>query len=47
MKRYTENVYKTYLRTLLDHLECRFPDVKIIEAFSIFNVKAIPADPTK
>lgn len=36
-----------HLRTLLEHLEYRFPDVKIIEAFSIFDVKAIPADPAK
>ena len=33
MEQYTENVYKQYLRTLLEHLEYRFPDVKIIEAF--------------
>ena len=47
MEQYTENVYKRYLRTLLEHLEYRFPDVKIIEAFSIFDVKSIPTDPAK
>ena len=47
IKEYTEDVYKKYLRTLLEHLEYRFPDVKIIEDFSIFYVKVIPADPAK
>ena len=47
MEQYTENVYDKYLSTLLEHLEYRFPDVKIIEAFSVFDVTAIPTDPVK
>ena len=41
------NTLRMYLSTLLEHLECRFPDVKIIEAFPIFDVRAIPTDPVK
>ena len=38
---------KKYMSTLLQHLESRFPDVKIIEAFSIFDVKSLPDDPVQ
>ena len=47
MERYIENIYKKYLSTLVKHLEGRFPDVKIIEAFSIFDVKSLPDDPVQ
>ena len=44
---YVENIYKKYMSTLLQHLENRFPDVKIIEAFSIFDVMSLPDDPVQ
>ena len=47
MERYVENIYKKYLSTLVKHLEGRFPDVKIIEAFSIFDVKSLCDDPVE
>ena len=44
---YVGNIYKKYMSTLLQHLENRFPDVKIIEAFSIFDVMSLPDDPVQ
>ena len=44
---YVEKIYKKYMPTLLQHLENRFPDVKVIEAFSIFDVKSLPEDPVQ
>lgn len=35
------------MSTLLQHLENRFPDVKLIEAFSIFDVRSLPEDPVQ
>ena len=44
---YVENIYKRYMSTLLQHLENRLPDVKIIEVFSIFDVMSLPDDPVQ
>ena len=37
IERYRENVYKKFLSTLLQHLENRFPVVKIIDHFRFFE----------
>lgn len=44
---YVVNIYKKYMSTLVQHLESRFPDVGLIEAFSIFDVKSLPEDPVQ
>lgn len=46
-ERYVVNIYKKYMSTLVQHLESRFPDVGLIEAFSIFDVKSLPEDPVQ
>ena len=37
MSIFKQQVYKPYLTTLLQHLDSRFPDVALLEAFGIFD----------
>ena len=37
MSRFKHNVYHPYLTALAQHLDSRFPDVGLLEAFSIFD----------
>ena len=37
-------VYNKYLHTLSEHITHRFPDVELLEAFSLFDASAIPEE---
>lgn len=41
MSRFKQNVYHPYLTALAQHLDSRFPDVGLLEAFSIFDPKVM------
>ena len=42
MKTFKRDVYSKYLHTLLEHISQCFPDIKLLEGFSIFDASSIP-----
>ena len=44
LQRFRENVYVKYLDTVNKHLVNRFPDIDLLEAFSMFDGKNWPED---
>ena len=42
MERFKQVVYDKYLQILSVHITRRFPDVELLEAFSVFDASAIP-----
>ena len=41
---FKKNVYEKYLQTLPEHITNRFPDVDLLEAFSLFDASTIPEE---
>ena len=44
METFKRDVYSKYLHTLLEHISQRFPDIKLLEGFSIFDASSIPRE---
>lgn len=44
VENYKRNVYDKYLKTLADHITYRFPDMDLLEAFSLFDASTIPEE---
>ena len=44
VENFKRNVYDKYLKTLADHINYRFPDMDLLEAFSLFDASTIPEE---
>ena len=44
VERFKKFVYDKYLHTLSEHIAHRFPDVELLEAFSLFDASTIPEE---
>ena len=44
VENFKRNVYDKYLKTLADHIIHRFPDMDLLEAFSLFDASTIPEE---
>ena len=44
VENFKRNVYDKYLKTLADHITYRFPDMDLLEAFSLFDASTIPEE---
>lgn len=45
-QRFRVSIYEKYIDAVVRHLEQRFPDVHLLEAFTLFDGKSWPEDPT-
>ena len=44
VENFKRNVYDKYLKTLADHITYCFPDIDLLEAFSLFDASTIPEE---
>ena len=44
VQHFKQNVYSKYLATLSQHITDRFPDMSLLEGFSVFNPSTIPQE---
>ena len=44
VENFKRNVYDKYLKTLADHITYCFPDIDLLEAFSLFDASTIPKE---